>query len=199
MKIKAKCTLCGAEYWKTNGKSKYCSEACKKAGRKATLAQWRSENKDYQTTWRELHPDYATDWAREHKDYNRDRSRKMRGSKEYHRECVMCGKEFNTWIPHKHTCSDECEYSRRSKRIPPEQVVDTDITVKALYERDKGICYLCGKPCDFNDIDKERNAVGRNYPSIDHIFPVVRGGKHAWDNVKLAHVGCNAAKRDKVV
>ena len=36
MKIKAKCTLCGAEYWKTNGKSKYCSDACKKAGRKAT-------------------------------------------------------------------------------------------------------------------------------------------------------------------
>jgi hypothetical protein len=52
---------------------------------------------------------------------------------------------------------------------------------------------------DFDDIDRAKNAIGRNYPSIDHMIPVVRGGLHSWKNVKLAHVGCNASKGAKVI
>jgi hypothetical protein len=200
MRIKAKCELCGAEYWKTNGKSKYCSDVCKKAGRKATLSKWRGENKDYQSAWREAHPEYAAEWAKEHRHYGRDRSRDLRGSKEYSRECIVCGKSFTTYRPSKFTCCDECKQNRLlERRIPKEQIVDADITVKALFKRDGGICYLCGKPCDFDDIDKAKNAIGRNYPSIDHMIPVVRGGLHSWKNVKLAHVGCNASKGAKVI
>ncbi|MBO7726942.1 MAG: HNH endonuclease [Oscillospiraceae bacterium] len=199
MEVLAICELCGAEYLKKNGKSKYCSDACKKAARKETLAKWREENKDYQKNWREAHPEYAAEWVKNHRSYGRDRSRKIRGSKEHNRKCVVCGKEFSTYIQHKHTCCDKCKCSHKLKRIPKDQIVDTDITVKALYERDGGICYLCGKPCDFNDIDKERHAIGSNYPTVDHVIPVTRGGMHSWDNVKLAHLSCNSAKHDKVV
>ena len=77
-------------------------------------------------------------------------------------------------------------------------VVDRDISLDKLYSRDKGICYICGEKCDFKDYE-ERNGhfiAGSNYPSIDHIIPIARGGKHAWDNVKLAHHKCNTNKRD---
>ena len=199
MRIKKRCELCGEDYWTGNGKAKYCSDACRKETTRQRQKKWREEHPDYHKEYFKKHPEAAKRFKERHPNYGRDRSRKIRGSKEYHRECVVCGKRFDTWIPHKHTCSDECEYARKSKRIPYEQVIDTDITVKALYERDKGICHLCGKPCDYNDIDRERNAIGKNYPSIDHVYPLIRGGMHSWDNVRLAHVGCNASKRDKVI
>ena len=78
-------------------------------------------------------------------------------------------------------------------------MIDKDITLEALYRRDSGVCYLCGGKCDWSDKDIERNCVGRMYPSIDHIIPVSRGGFHSWDNVRLAHFGCNVDKSDEVL
>jgi 5-methylcytosine-specific restriction endonuclease McrA len=37
------------------------------------------------------------------------------------------------------------------------------------------------------------------YGSIDHVLPVSKGGTHTWNNVRLAHRGCNMAKRDRTV
>ena len=74
---------------------------------------------------------------------------------------------------------------------------DYSITVKALYERDNGLCWLCGKRCDMNDYETREDGTivcGENYPSVDHIIPVCEGGKDTWDNVRLAHRGCNAKR-----
>lgn len=57
-------------------------------------------------------------------------------------------------------------------------------------KRDKGICYLCNKPVDTNDYhitDSNAFVVGKNYPTIDHVLPISKGGKHSWDNVTLSH------------
>lgn len=108
----------------------------------------------------------------------------------------MCGKEFRTLNPKQVTCSKECgkklKYARQQHRIPKAQLIDNDITLEALYRRDAGVCYLCGGLCDWDD--KHDNVVGANYPSIDHIIPIARGGLHSWGNVRLAHHLCNAVK-----
>lgn len=65
------------------------------------------------------------------------------------------------------------------------------ITVRALFERDGGICWLCGKPCDIN---ADTNA--NEYPSIDHVVPISHCGLDKWDNVKLAHRICNSLRQD---
>lgn len=78
-------------------------------------------------------------------------------------------------------------------------MVDHDITIQKLFQRDNGICYLCGKMCDWDDkeIRNETIVCGNQYPSIDHVIPLANGGLHSWDNVKLAHRICNSLKADK--
>lgn len=116
--------------------------------------------------------------------------------------CTVCGNTFQTIQPSQKTCSKECRKQYRNRRvdhrIPNEAIVDRDITLATLYQRDKGVCYICGCTCDWNDIEKHDGYVitGPKYPSIDHIIPVSRGGKHAWTNIRLACRGCNAKKTD---
>lgn len=124
--------------------------------------------------------------------------------------CVICGNEFRTMSKSKSTCSSECskekarrksrEYGRlRDRKLHGDAVVDNDITLEGLYERDGGVCYICGEKCDWEDrkIDGRYFTAGKLYPSIDHVVPLARGGKNAWNNVRLAHRVCNSKKCDK--
>ena len=90
---------------------------------------------------------------------------------------------------------------RRGNRIKVNGEIDKDISLKRLFRRDKGICHICGKPCDYEDYtrsDKGAFIVGKLYPSIDHVKPLSHGGTHTWDNVRLAHMICNAYKGNKI-
>ncbi len=51
-----------------------------------------------------------------------------------------------------------------------------------LYERDGGICQLCGHPV---------SSLGFH---LDHIVPKSKGGAFTWDNLRLAHRGCNSSR-----
>jgi len=78
--------------------------------------------------------------------------------------------------------------------------VDSDITVQGVFRRDGGRCWLCGEQCNPNDF-VERDGViicGDQYPSIDHVIPLSKGGEHSWANVKLAHRRCNYLKSDSM-
>lgn len=116
--------------------------------------------------------------------------------------CVVCGKEFVGGAGRR-TCSDRCrkKYGNRKKdkRISRSIIDDRDITLESLFKRDKGICHICGKPCDYEDytVDGDVFIAGNWYPSIDHVVPVSKGGRHSWKNVKLAHRLCNSVKSNK--
>ena len=121
-------------------------------------------------------------------------------------KCIECGGIFKGTSLHQKLCSTECGRVRRNKqqrlckdkRINDDNNIDKDISLETLYKRDKGICYICGGKCDFGDHTQTNGyfTAGPNYPSIDHIIPIARGGMHAWDNVKLAHHHCNSMKSD---
>ena len=56
------------------------------------------------------------------------------------------------------------------------------------------------KECDLYDYeitDIGTMIAGDNYPSIDHIIPISKGGTHQWNNVQLAHRKCNRMKSNK--
>ena len=111
---------------------------------------------------------------------------------EIEKECACCGKKF-IGMRKKRYCSDKCSnYAYKQiykKRISKTKNPDRSINLIKLYKRDKGICQICGKQinfdCDYNSKD---------YPSIDHIKPLSRGGLHTWDNVQLSCRGCNIHK-----
>lgn len=103
-------------------------------------------------------------------------------------------------------CSEECRRKhinhRHDRRIQRAKYIDKSISLSKLYKRDKGICWICGGQCDYKDCSRDENGnfiVGAKYPSIDHVFPLSKGGDHVWDNVRLAHHYCNTLKSDKVV
>lgn len=120
--------------------------------------------------------------------------------------CKNCGTNYSIGITgynSKQYCSKKCmkrwvmriKNDRRIKKMKARQH-DTDITLEKLFNRDAGVCYLCGNLCDWRDM-ADGNA-GDKYPSIDHVIPLSKGGTHTWDNVKLACRRCNWEKSDTV-
>lgn len=123
------------------------------------------------------------------------------------KQCKCCGSLFLG--KNKCYCSDKCAKKvfnsiGKDKRIKKKKavIIDRGITLEKLYERDNGICWLCGCQCDWEDYKITPDGafvVGKNYPSEDHVVPLSKGGLHSWNNVKLAHHYCNTIKSNKVV
>lgn len=117
------------------------------------------------------------------------------------KECAVCGSFY--FSSRTKYCSDECSrkamnrYFTDRKEIKRKQArtkQSYEITVRSLYNRDSGICWICGGMCNINADGKSND-----YPSIDHIIPVSLGGKDEWDNVRLAHRICNSLRGNKPV
>ena len=117
--------------------------------------------------------------------------------------CPVCGGITSNRI----YCSSECSKKAQNKtremrrRVRIENaLIDKDITLERLYKKSNGICGICGGKCDYNDCQDNGGffITGNNYPTIDHIVPLARGGCHSWDNIQLAHFYCNTAKGARV-
>ena len=116
--------------------------------------------------------------------------------------CKCCGALFISSKSSQVYCSTECMKrinnalgkDRRIRQIAARK--RDGITLERLFNRDAGICYLCGEPCDWQDYRETEAAfiAGERYPSIDHVKALHDGGTHTWDNVRLAHRGCNTRK-----
>lgn len=125
------------------------------------------------------------------------------GTKVEPHPCIECG----STTENPKYCSVECQrralYRTQNirRRIKIQNaMVDNDITLYALFKRDKGRCHICGGECDWNDhrYINNRFVCGNNYPTIDHVIPLAKGGMHSWDNVRLAHHNCNSIKGDRL-
>lgn len=123
--------------------------------------------------------------------------------------CETCGGMFLADDRKKHRfCGDKCKKKARNKSkewsrriMLDKQMVDRDISLERLYQRDGGICYLCGNVCDWNDKKTVDGTIicGDNYPSIEHVIPLSKNGKHSWANVRLACRKCNTYKGDRLI
>jgi 5-methylcytosine-specific restriction endonuclease McrA len=195
---------------KKSGYKSQCKECIKNNfSRQKYLKEYRENNKDY---FREKHAEYRErnreklkTQAREYREQNPDkikyyyiknRDRILKYSREYNHS------EHGAEVRKIYSKSETAKSNKTFQRyIRKSKVKDGDknISLAKLYERDGGICKICGSPCDYNDYIISDNVVivGSKYPSIDHIKPLSKGGSHTWDNVQLAHKQCNSIKRDK--
>ena len=104
--------------------------------------------------------------------------------------CERCGKEFRSLKRRKY-CSKECgdkqRYSDKEhrRRIRCMSQKHDSISLKVLATRDKDRCWICGRRVDWNDCELRENNIFiafNNYPSIDHVMPLSKGGTHTWDH-----------------
>lgn len=80
---------------------------------------------------------------------------------------------------------------RRRARIAGAFVEDIDLGV--VFERDSGICGICGEL-----VDPALKWPDRMSKTLDHIVPLSRGGLHEYSNAQLAHAVCNSRKSDRL-
>lgn len=66
------------------------------------------------------------------------------------------------------------------------------VAFAAVLQRDNGKCQLCGGKVHMNK--KSPHPLS---PSLDHILPLTKGGKHEQKNVQLAHLRCNISKGNR--
>lgn len=115
------------------------------------------------------------------------------------RRCANCGKMFTSNYPTQKYCSDKCKSvgkTHRSRCRHYGVYCDPSVTRIKVVRRDKNICQICGKTCDPND--RRWGTLGANFPTLDHIIPLAKGGTHTWDNVQYACASCNSYKRDLI-
>lgn len=170
-KFNKECIYCGANYIGSAGSSDYCSNKC-------------SDNSRYEEYRKSLPT--------------------------YNKKCCECSDFFSTNGKNRKFCQTDCSRKyhgrlkelRKRERIIANGPVDKDISIERLMDRDNKTCYLCNEKCEINDFevrDCGTIVTGPNYPSVDHIIPVSKGGTHTWDNVMLACRKCNIEKRDIVL
>ena len=83
---------------------------------------------------------------------------------------------------------------RRIRRARQKNAYVSRVSTKKIYERDKGICQICGKPIDLKCKPPHPMSL-----SIDHIIPLSLGGTHQPSNVQIAHMICNATKGNRII
>ncbi len=126
--------------------------------------------------------------------------------------CRKCKKEFVSKFAHLSGkpskilgfyCSDECKKSSlraqeaRNAHMRRGKLKGGDfIDLYELADKKNWICWICNSKIS-KDAKHERHNINLYGPSIDHILPLSKGGKHIWENVELAHVLCNSLRGNK--
>lgn len=118
-------------------------------------------------------------------------------------QCKLCGRTFESKFG-RQFCSLACKKkwnnrlrekrkSLRTKKAKENGKYDNTITLEKVFKRDKGICYICGKKLTLDTFYNNPLA-----PTIEHVIPIIKGGTHTWNNVKLACRRCNNLKGSKL-
>lgn len=111
------------------------------------------------------------------------------------RTCPICKSIF---IGNRKYCSSQCAEQNKWNM---KEGYRYKFPLIEVYKRDKGICWLCGGLCDWNDYEVKDGVIvyGNDYPSRDHVIPKSKGGQNTWDNIRLAHRLCNSTKYNRII
>lgn len=137
---------------------------------KAKLAtyKWAQANKERRKVvlreWREKNAERIREWREGRRDRDRELLRQWRKNHPTRARALIRG------------------YQARKRGALAGNV---DYTV--IWERDNGICHICGLPVPTNDVH------------FDHVIPLSRGGAHSMENVAVAHSMCNLRKHNKLL
>lgn len=202
------CAVCGKKF---KPKTSYQKACCRECGDKLRLYNYtirEKKPKPKKPSRKQLYKKVCVVCGKEFETYSARQIccskeclllRHKHQPKEYENTCVWCGKVFKSNRISKY-CSHSCKIKARdTKKLhhrPYKTNNSSDIRIyrNKIGERDNWICNICGKP-----VDKNLKYPDPMSPSLDHIIPLSKGGKHSEDNIHIAHLRCNCAiKRDNL-
>lgn len=87
---------------------------------------------------------------------------------------------------------DKCRDKTARYRAKKVSVLVENVDNSIVFLNDGYTCQLCGGMVVFTE-----SPYHPLYPTIDHIVPLSKGGKHEYANVQTAHRGCNSSKYNR--
>lgn len=170
-----------------DGLSPWCKD-CNKVWREANKERLR----EYYKAWRMEHPNYTREYNAANADKRRAYSKAWREANQERRRAYLdANRESAREYQRAYAIANRERSADKSARRRAMKVTNgvTPYARTDIYESSGWRCYLCGGPVDpslaFPDLMSK---------SIDHIVPIIKGGRDAPDNVALAHWGCNLSK-----
>lgn len=131
------------------------------------------------------------------READKERKRLQYGATRGEKVCPECGQTFVMKSAASNFCSKLCSlrFAEKKKRNREKMKAETEheISLKYVFQREKGICYLCGGKCDFSDIlvSEGKLIPGNTFPVVDFIAKEQSGA-----TVKLAHFYCKKEKEN---
>lgn len=111
------------------------------------------------------------------------------GSNLYASFCQPCRRRhIRTWVKDhpKEVKAHSLDHMHR-RRADKYGNLSESIDKMKVWERDSGICWICGGPAELEAWH------------LEHKIPLSKGGSHTYDNVAVSHPKCNIAKGSKVL
>ena len=173
------CPQCGSTFTPPSNRSTYCSPECVKQ-RKAEYT------KQYLMQWRKDNPDCYKKYYYANLQKCRERHARWRESHKEH--IAELRRRYSASNPDK-----VGEHRARRAQVELDGNATPEL-IQAKWEAGSHTCILCGQPID--DTLPPRHPASR---TIEHLTPIVRGGRHDLDNIDFAHWRCNSQKRDKTL
>lgn len=195
------CTHCGetkslSEFrLKKNGhyesRCRLCKNACineynntpeGKAKMQARSKAWYEANKEQSNVrgiaWRAAHPERAREISKKCYEKHTE-ERHIYNAAHYAANKELVKQKVRAWIEaNREKVRDMVQRREALRKGNYCEKVDR----KAVIERDKSICHICGKKVKPKDM------------SLDHLIPLSKGGPHKAINLRVAHRSCNSRR-----
>jgi hypothetical protein len=164
-------------------------KTCSKCDQEKPLDQFsrKSNSKDGLNSWcRQCNAAYCREWADQNRTIlNENAKMRARANPEENRERVKQWRKAN---PEKARENARKYKARRRERELAAGIGSKRVSRAKAWEDQNGVC-PCGEP-----IDRSIKHPDPMSPCIDHIVPLVAGGKHTQENIQWMHFKCNALK-----
>jgi len=109
--------------------------------------------------------------------------------------CPCCGFAYLS-IEGSLSCK-KCRNKRsniRARANKKNAIVDSSITLLAVYNKFDGICNDCKNKLPHPNHNTANYDLFK--PTIEHTIPSGKGGGHTWDNIELLCYGCNKNRNE---
>jgi 5-methylcytosine-specific restriction endonuclease McrA len=108
--------------------------------------------------------------------------------------CNRCHTGYHIQYPGQRYCTPRCKQAAHWTRreLAKRGELGPDISPQYIYERDHWRCQLCRRK-----VHKGKAVPHPMAPTLDHIVPLSKGGKHEIANIFTAHFICNARKGNR--